>query len=523
MLFDVDHSEQGDKKIFNSEITANEINQLMYENTNVFDNLSDCVENGGLFDNHYEELLELFCSWESLALEYASSNEYNLLLEGYHDDHNVLGQGVGPQSIFVPETAVEPHVPPQPELHLQLEPQHQWTGDDVCGGIWEDLEVLFTTPDKEKEIHDDHLLRQIYNDEKPLLKAQASFGLSSNSLLGSSSLDFAQLNKFACKSVAKDEAEEQNTHELTHAAPIEKLRTKRKIVQPSSNLNIRVKNYIQRYSAIVQEVIEEKEFLFQNEIFRIVPESVWKPHFFSFQLPNHCNTTTEFDQLFEYDKTKGDWLYFQNLQGQPMLSLWRKELPMRHCKQIGNFYEPYIIRERRKDGKLMTLEEIELRIRSHKEESKRKDDSTYYVEALCPYCFIDREHVVKRMKSAVRPNTVAAIDDYFYGRNNSEYLHHVTKHHGVYSDGTEHDLPKLVIADKKGRYFTYCELCNEIIKIKKIANNDDNFVSSHKFLSYLRHCLKHSNHSKNGNGQSRYERKQKIIRNANTNCLLYEK
>ena len=290
--------------------------------------------------------------------------------------------------------------------------------------------------------------------------------------------------------------------------PKEIIKIKRKPIVYTENDILRAINYINQYNHYNIEKISIKlpeTISIQGKVFNILPFKEWQLEYFQYQLPNNIQNVNILLNKFN----DSDWKYYCNYIDQPHYEINNKSLPLRYCKQIGNFYEPFIIRERRKDGYEYTREEILNRKKRYKI-GKNKDDCNYIVEAMCPYCPIIN-------------NLDNSINDYFYGRNDSEYLHHITKHHGVYSDGTEHPLPKLIVYDNNFKYFAYCE-CGELTKIKKLGDNNNNNTGTNgnKFLSYLRHCLTHLTNSKNGKGSSRLNRRELLIKEIENSNLIYE-
>ncbi|QPG73007.1 hypothetical protein FOA43_000311 [Brettanomyces nanus] len=107
-------------------------------------------------------------------------------------------------------------------------------------------------------------------------------------------------------------------------------------------------------------------------------------------------------------------------------------------------------------------------------------------EGLCPYC----------------PLPMGEQDSAFYDRKDSNYLHHVTKLHGVYSNGIEMPFPYFVgkaIETKtlktRGEVANTvnavkCTKCKQMLKIQPL----DSIITSpgNKFLAYFRHMLIHN-------------------------------
>ncbi|KAH3671721.1 hypothetical protein OGAPHI_000426 [Ogataea philodendri] len=135
-------------------------------------------------------------------------------------------------------------------------------------------------------------------------------------------------------------------------------------------------------------------------------------------------------------------------------------LPPRYSSSNANYYEPLVVRYKK----------------SHQERGQGDG------EGLCPYCKSDD------------------INDLFFERKDSNYLHHVTKLHGVYSNGMEMPFPSLIgealeikRLKTRGRterkvHSVECEKCHETIKIQQL----DCEKEGNKFLAYFRHMLVHN-------------------------------
>ncbi|VEU23705.1 DEKNAAC104828 [Brettanomyces naardenensis] len=146
-------------------------------------------------------------------------------------------------------------------------------------------------------------------------------------------------------------------------------------------------------------------------------------------------------------------------------------LPARYSNEPANYYEPLVVRYRR---------------------SEMKEGIDGDGEGLCPYC--------------------PANGDYnlFYDRKDSNYLHHVSKLHGVYSSGNEMPFPEVIgtanevkILKTKGRVSSRvnavkCFKCEQIVKIQPFDG-----VSSNKFLAYFRHMLTHNQRKNYGKTKGR--------------------
>lgn len=77
----------------------------------------------------------------------------------------------------------------------------------------------------------------------------------------------------------------------------------------------------------------------------------------------------------------------------------------------------------------------------------------------------------------------------------------------------------MVLIDEKKRYYAHCAECNFLAKIKNPTEPD---LKGLKFLGYLRHCLSHQNKCKNGSGESRLERTNRIVLTNKNRDLIYE-
>lgn len=147
------------------------------------------------------------------------------------------------------------------------------------------------------------------------------------------------------------------------------------------------------------------------------------------------------------------------------------KLPARYSGIHANYYEPLVVRYRR---------------------SEIKNEICGDGEGLCPYCAINGKVPL------------------FYDRKDSNYLHHVSKLHGVYSNGNEMSFPSNIgvcIESKtlktKGKISTpvnaaKCIKCGKIIKIQPFNGNISN-----KFLAYFRHMLTHNQRKNYGKTKGR--------------------
>lgn len=230
---------------------------------------------------------------------------------------------------------------------------------------------------------------------------------------------------------------------------------------------------------------------------RVLKTDEWFHNYVKHVIPNDILFEDIVAKFQNKELEPGEWVYFPNILGQPHLSCsLRKRLPLRCGGQIANFYEPFLLREKRKDGKKMTIEEK--RERQHLRMNGLHDKSSklhYIIEAMCPYCSLYGNN----------------FDHIFFGRFNSEYLHHVTKHHAVGSAGVEMPLPSLVaLGIEQKNFFALCSYCDDVITIKDPLDLN----SKNPFLNYLRH-VKHIHHNilknKNAGDESRFIKNMKVI------------
>ncbi|KAG7842359.1 hypothetical protein KL942_001097 [Ogataea angusta] len=98
----------------------------------------------------------------------------------------------------------------------------------------------------------------------------------------------------------------------------------------------------------------------------------------------------------------------------------------------------------------------------------------------------------------------------FFDLNSSGYLHHLTKQHGVFSNGSEMPLPKLIglhpeLKSNKNSarighvYVAVCPICNEKVKVQDLSPESQ--VSGNRFLAYFRHMLTHNVKKNSGKGR----------------------
>lgn len=125
---------------------------------------------------------------------------------------------------------------------------------------------------------------------------------------------------------------------------------------------------------------------------------------------------------------------------------------VRWTKQRMNFYEPMVIRYNSNIGN----------------EDPNK-------QGLCPYCPFDI--------------TKDNWNDNFYTINDSAYMHHVCKNHGVYSTGRELIPPLIGLINNK--FATFCTKCKKISEISKIGHGFDNGL-----ISFFRHTYECHNETK---------------------------
>ncbi|KAG7722256.1 hypothetical protein KL949_000691 [Ogataea haglerorum] len=102
------------------------------------------------------------------------------------------------------------------------------------------------------------------------------------------------------------------------------------------------------------------------------------------------------------------------------------------------------------------------------------------------------------------------FDNLFFDLNSSGYLHHLTKQHGVFSNGSEMPLPKLIglhpelksnkSSAKIGHvYAAVCPICNAKVKVQDLSPESQ--ISGNRFLAYFRHMLTHNVKKNSGKGR----------------------
>lgn len=149
----------------------------------------------------------------------------------------------------------------------------------------------------------------------------------------------------------------------------------------------------------------------------IIPNNVTIDNFIN--VHNHCN-----------------WKYVKNPKR-------NGAIPHRWKNLSGDFYQPFVLRYKKS---VITGEILK-------------------AEALCPYC----------------PCTNGKYNSNFYNVRNTDYLHHVTKTHMVYSNGTELNMPHI---GKSGAGEYSC-ICNGCEKITSIGMELD-------LTWFIKHSWKHS-------------------------------
>ncbi|KAG7894452.1 hypothetical protein KL905_002691 [Ogataea polymorpha] len=182
-----------------------------------------------------------------------------------------------------------------------------------------------------------------------------------------------------------------------------------------------------------------------------IPEKLnhWlNQHFYPYIQPNGI-TYARFRKVPEND----EYIYKRNPKAEICL-------PPRYSNSSANYYEPLVVRYRK----------------SHQERGQGDG------EGLCPYCQSDD------------------LSELFFERKDSNYLHHVTKLHGVYSNGMEMPFPRMIgealeIKHLKTRgrterrvHSVECEKCHETVKIQQLDCDKE----GNKFLAYFRHMLVHN-------------------------------
>ncbi|KAG7767820.1 hypothetical protein KL931_003633 [Ogataea haglerorum] len=201
----------------------------------------------------------------------------------------------------------------------------------------------------------------------------------------------------------------------------------------------------------------------QISFYETIPEKLnqWlNQHFYPYIQPNGI-TYARFHKMPEND----EYIYKRN----PKAEIF---LPPRYSNSSANYYEPLVVRYRK----------------SHQERGQGDG------EGLCPYCQSDD------------------LSELFFERKDSNYLHHVTKLHGVYSNGMEMPFPRMIgealeIKHLKTRgrterrvHSVECEKCHETVKIQQLDCDKE----GNKFLAYFRHMLVHNEKKNVGKRSSKF-------------------
>ncbi|QPG74177.1 hypothetical protein FOA43_001501 [Brettanomyces nanus] len=189
----------------------------------------------------------------------------------------------------------------------------------------------------------------------------------------------------------------------------------------------------------------------------------------------HCSFNYLSNKYFQNRKKEGAFgsnIIF-DINSKSRIPRTKEEDPGRFSVTSGtdiNFYEPSIFR-------CHLIEEFKRQGR----------------EGLCPYCKLSER-------------TGDNVDGLFFNMNSSAYLHHVTKQHGVFSNGTEMPLPVAIGSIKETKQMkkgvrtnivdaATCPFCQKKVKIQKL--DDHNLDGHNRFLGYFRHLLVHNMRKKN--------------------------
>lgn len=236
-------------------------------------------------------------------------------------------------------------------------------------------------------------------------------------------------------------------------------------------------------------------------ITQMLPHELWVKEFLHFVIPNNITTVSKCIEVFsDFCNRNGSvpWKYALNTETQPHTNAKSKCIPLRFSAQIGNFYEPFIIRMIRIDGSIVSDEEIAMKM-DHRRGSV-SNNMQYLVEGLCPYC---------QISEACNP------DDYFYSKLSSEYLHHVVNHHAVFSNGCEMEMPQFIGCNDNGQYFAKCPECPTLCRIRSLVGVGMKVKVKYKdfnpFLGYMRHVVAKHYVGKKSDGISNVDRYWNIV------------
>lgn len=137
----------------------------------------------------------------------------------------------------------------------------------------------------------------------------------------------------------------------------------------------------------------------------------------------------------------------------------------------GELYEPRVKRVRRSDLQLLQY----CKTKGLSDTICKVVEKALYKnsESLCPYCEVENYKA-----------NANGLGFYFHKMSNSDYLHHLLKHHGVFSNSTEVPIPR--VGTSKGSWSAFCPYCGIECKMKHYGVRFKE--GEHHFLSLLRHC-----------------------------------
>lgn len=212
-----------------------------------------------------------------------------------------------------------------------------------------------------------------------------------------------------------------------------------------------------------KDLLEKSSVLYKEFKFDSINSDIFLKNVIPTLLPNNIGI-----KFFDSVQGIDGWHYELNNKRQ------QDKLAMRWCGQGLNFYDPFVTRHKLdKYGKV----------------TKK--------QALCPYCPVENK---------------MNLDYVFHNTQDSLYMHHVCKDHGVYSSGYEME-PPLFFYDK-GLPIAYCTECGEKCRMFSLGTGTDNCMIAyfrHSFISHNKKKQKrtseqkrHDNYFLNNNQRKRF-------------------
>lgn len=167
----------------------------------------------------------------------------------------------------------------------------------------------------------------------------------------------------------------------------------------------------------------------------------------------------------------GDWVYCQSSDIESILHFRCYDIK-RSSNWSHNAYDPRVRRILKADLQLL----FHALVTNRSEYYLRLLRSFVFkrTEALCPYCEYHADH-----------NNNNDLDFYFHRLSDSDYLHHMLKHHGVHACGLTVPQPDIVYHEDDNCWYAACKECPEHLKLKDFLVRGKQW--DHQYLNFLRH------------------------------------